>query len=546
MALSKLKVFLSYSGKDKHIWNPFKRLIEQGYQCKVIWGEDEAVHFASPEAMMEEMVRKSDVEIFLLTDQRDGVFEEMRLWYAYNLGQFKNCMLLKDPAIPHDLVQEKVGFNPSYTRLNSQDPWSNLDTALLAVHKFIMRNGLLNDKLPLWRRRFNKILHFYSWKIDDDKIPVQLIERLFEKIASLKKYEDPELWNFRINWHIYSPNMDSYSNKINCMDLLESILQTGASRHECEYIFNAIDRAITANTEPPRKLSGTLLFSGCSISTRTSAQEKLGNHPYEKRDGFTRKRVQHSERVPDRPEALLLPKPILSYDKNFETFTSSQKLILSSVSKICKYVLSSTVEITVSHSMCMKKENGHDFLIMACTATRTDKGSLAAIAEIPVVTLENGTHVWYGQPYKKPTSEYLPHWIYHTKNGKDKVDKNVIIHFHPDEMVDMYRRIYDLEIPDVTLIDFIQNVELCFRGMGIDFHVFHDFRDISSRDPEFGIFMKNHIEDDRGDFSVIWKPNHGIWVFMKEPLCSDEYLIKRLLDLDSICHRACRMGYPER
>jgi hypothetical protein len=533
----KLQIFISYSGKRRDVWEPLVQLIEKMYQCEIIWGQDEAAKYQDPDSLMEDMVKRSDVAIFLLTNDSEGICRELKLWYRHNSNQFVNALLLKDPLVFPKNIKAQTGFNAPYISLSSDNPWADIHYVFPAINELI-KQGLLSAKRPSWLRSYNKIIHKYNWKVSPESVPLNRIKSLFKVISENARYGDPEKWSFRINWHIGSPELDSYSDSNNCLSLLEALLQTAAIREEYEFIFGAIERVVANNLEPPRKLSGNIIFSGCSISTLKEAQDILGNHPYEKDTGFSRKRAKHAEQVPDQPEALLLPKEKLTYNDNYQSFVDSQRLILKAVSNICKYVLCSTVEVTASHSFLLSEDGSDGSLAMSCTATRTNKESLSAISEVPVVIEENGKLVWFGQLYKKPSSEYRPHWIYHNRNGSKRVRKNLLLHFHPSDLVDTYRKVHEGKSVYTKREEFIDETSCFFIGRKVDFHVYQDYERFSSRDPEFGVFMRDNIEDDTRDYSVIWKPNHGLWVFLDDRNCSDETLVEILLTLDKFSRKA--------
>ena len=543
----RLRIFISYTAKGKAVWEPLVELIKKLYQCEIIWGQDEVVKYQDPGSMMEDMVKKGDIALFLLTNDSAGVCQEMKLWYEHNSNKFINALLLKDPSVPYETVKERTGFSPTYKDLSSDNPWGYIHLVFPALEEFI-KKGLVTANIPAWEREYNAILREYSWRVKSGAVPLNRIKKSFRGISGKSKYGNPEKWSFRINWHANLPDLDSYSKNINCLDLLKALLQTDATREEYEFIFGAIDRVVESSVEPPRKLSGNILFSGCSITTLKESQLLLGDFPFEKDTGVTRRRAKHAEQVPEKPEALLLPRNLLTYKDNYDRFVASQLLILNAVSKICKYVVCSTVEVTVSHSFLLSTEDGSDdsgVLAMSCTATRTNKESLAAISEVPVVIEENGNVVWFGQFYKKPSSEYMPHWLYHNRNRTSRVRKNLILHFHPIELVDAYRKAADDyrkvhrgEGIHMVSEEFINAITLIFRGSNVDFHVYEDYGRYSSRDAEFGTFMQENIGDDDGTYSVIWKPNHGLWVFLDDRNCSDSTLVDTLLALDTISRRA--------
>jgi len=305
---------------------------------------------------------------------------------------------------------------------------------------------------------------------------------------------------------------------------------------EYELVFHALERAVENNPEPPRKLAASILFSGCSVSTLDGLKDIRGNYPYEKNTGFERKRARYAEQVPDWPDSLLLPKSILIQDDNYDRFLASQRLILNAVSKVCKYVQCSTVEVTASHSFVISegRQSGDSCLAMSCTATRTNKDSLAAISEIPIIVEADKRMTWYGQPHKKPTSEYQPHWLYHTRNRPNRVSLNLIVHFHPVALLDAFRKVHEPNDMEISEDTFIKEVNRFFHVKDIDFHVYREFKKHSSRSDDFGLFMRDTVTDRQQEFSVIWKPNHGVWVFLDDRACSNSKLVETFLTLDTL------------
>jgi hypothetical protein len=182
---------------------------------------------------------------------------------------------------------------------------------------------------------------------------------------------------------------------------------------------------------------------------------------------------------------------------------------------------------------------------MSCTATRTNKESLAAISEVPVIIEKGKETIWYGQPHKKPTSEYLPHWIYHNRNPTERVTKNLIVHFHPVALLNTFRKVHEREGTEMSENTFIKGVERFFGKREIDFHVFTNYEADSSRHRNFGVFMRDSIKDDPIEYSVIWKPNHGIWVFLDDQNSTDDNLVETFLSLDCIAQEAARNVCPE-
>ena len=537
----RLKVFFSHSGKGQHVWEPLAKFIEKFYSCKIIWEQDEAPKYHNPEDMMEQMVQRSDVVIFLMTHAADGVFHEMKLWHKYNGGSFENALVLRDHSVSRDIVRNKTGFEVVDIGFKSHAPWSDIHYILPAID-LLLKRGSQNEKLPSWMRTQNKILDEYSWKVKNVNVPVNRTRTLFQRMAANPRYRDPEKWSFRINWHTGAPEVDSYSNEITSLDLFEALLQTNAAREEYELIFDALARAMHDNVEPPRKLAAAILFSGCLVSTLERLKDICGNHPYE-RIGFAPKRALYAEQVPDKPESLLLPKHILIQSDNCERFLDSQRLILNAVSKVCKYIQCSTVEVTASHSFVIDDSADSQtskLLAMSCTATRTNKESLAAISEVPVIREVDERIVWHGQLHKKPTSEYQAHWLYHKKNQPDRVARNLVVHFHPVALLDAFAKVNEPGGIGIRESQFIQEVERFFEVRNIDFHTYGEYEEKSSRSDSFGLFMRDTLQDLSKEYSVIWKPNHGIWVFFDDRNCSDTKLVETFLALDGFSRDAAR------
>jgi hypothetical protein len=534
----KLKIFVSYSESEKGqvIWNTFVQYLEKSYDCEIIWGKKFPANDQIPDTMMEDMVKRSDIAIFLITNYSEGIYHEMKLWYKYHSNRFINAFILKDPEVSPTVLEERVGFKTTYHKFSSGNPWADVPFAFPELNRFIKR-ALQTTEAPSWQRKYREIMFEYSWKLKTENIPLDMIQELFKSISESPTYKDPKQWVFRINWN--TAELDSYSDKTTCLSLFEALLQTEARRGEYELIFEAIKRVMKSNSEPPKKLSGNIIFASCSISTLKEIQAILGDKPYEKNRGFSRSRDE--ETLPDLPQSLLLPKNILTQNDNYENFLDSQRLVLNTASKICKYVLCSTVEITVSHSFFLSTAGDSDspgLLAMSCTATRINKDSLSAISEVPVVIEDNQNLIWFGQPYKRPTSEYLPHWTYHSRNNKSGVTKNLILHFHPLELVDIFSKVLDSKDSQMGKDEFLNEVSYFFEKEKIDFHIFNNYKEHSSRNQEFGIFMKERVKDDLGDYSVIWKPNHGIWVFLDGKKCSDKELVEILLNLNKISQDA--------
>lgn len=548
-----LKVFLSYCSKHSDLRDALKQLIPTMWLSEVITDQNHGQNYSTASDLMEEMVKQCDVAIFLLTDENaEGFFFELGAWLRLHSGVMQNAIVFKDREVRSDIIQAKTGFNPAHIPFSVDAPLSDIHIMIPAIES-LLRKGFTTSRRPAWQLAFYNLRRNFNWKISDNKVPMDQIESVLRLISNKAKYKDPTEWWFRLSWHTESSDIDSYSRKINCLKLLEALLGTEARQDEYEFIFKAIKRLVESgqNEPPPRRLLGRILFSGCSIATVQELQHMLGNHPYEKNIDFIESRLHHSENVPQSPESLLPPKELLAANNNFEMFLKSQELILKSVSEICKYVDCSTIEITASHSFVMSSaDNGRESLLaMSCTATRTNKDTLSAISEVPLVMAgrpetiaDTEALIWYGQPYKRPTSEFGSHWLYHCRSAPGRVQKNLLLHFHPIELVDIYRRVFDGHKDGrfrTTVEELVEYIPMFFKGRGIDFHIDLDYKEHSSRAPEFAMFMRSQIHDNGGaDYAVIWKPNHGFWVFMDDRDYSDEKLINTLIALDEISREA--------
>lgn len=546
-----LKVFLSYCSKHSNLRDALKQLIPTLGPYDVISDQNHGQNYSSASDLMQDMVEKCDVAVFLLTDENaEGFFFELKSWLERHSGM-QNAIILKDRKVSSDIIKAKTDFDPAHTPFSVDAPLSDIHIIIPALQN-LFRDGLAKSRLSPWQLALYNLRRHFNSKISDNKVPLDLIESVLRLISTKAKYKDPTEWQFRLSWHTESSDIDSYSRKINCLKLLEALLETEARQDEYEFIFKAIKRLVESgqNEPPPRRLLGSILFSGCSIATLQELQHTLGNHPYEKNADFIERRLHHSEKVPQSPKSLLPPKDLLTANDNFEKFLESQRLILNALSEICKYVDCSTIEITASHSFVMSSaDHEHEpLLAMACTATRTNKDTLSAISEVPLVMAESTAAVdntkaliWYGQPYKRPTSEFGSHWLYHSRSAPRRVQKNLLLHFHPIELVDIYRRVFDGNKDgrfSTTVEELVNYIPVLFKGREIDFHVDFDYKEHSSRSREFAMFMRSRIHDNGAAYSVIWKPNHGFWIFLDDRDHSDEKLINILIALDEISREA--------
>ena len=379
-----LKVFLSYCSKDFTLRDAFKQLILTRGPCEVISDQDQGHHYSTAPDLMENMVRQCDVAIFLLTDENaEGFFFELRTWLKLHSGELGDAIIFKDSKVRSDIIFEKTGFKPAHIPFSADARLSDIHVILPALEN-VLKKGFAKSRLPAWRLALHDLSRHFTWKISANKVPMDQIESVLRLISNKAKYKDPAEWSFRISWHTESSNIDSYSEKITCLKLLEALLETEARHDEYEFIFKAIKRLVESGKDepPPQRLLGSILFYGCSIATLQELQRTLGNHPYEKNADFLGRRLHHSEDVPQSRESLLLPKELLTAENNFETFLESQRLVLNAVSEVCKYVDCSTIEITASHSFLMSNPTAErePLLAMACTATRTNKDTLSAIS----------------------------------------------------------------------------------------------------------------------------------------------------------------------
>jgi ribulose-5-phosphate 4-epimerase/fuculose-1-phosphate aldolase len=371
--------------------------------------------------------------------------------------------------------------------------------------------------------------------IEERRIPLQAVLQLFKDICAKPSYVDPRAWAFRLNWPRDASGIDGYSDETNCIELLSALLppRSSAMGHEVGEIFSAIRRVFEASELPPKKLSGRVVFSGVSMQTMREVQLTLGNHAYETPHGLG----DTNEELPDilaaAPRALLLPREVLAHAHNYDRLVQAQVLILQSASLVCRYVLCSTFQVSISFGMTFEDpDDDRPFPAMACTAAGTDKEQLAAFADVPVVIQRHSPQVdWYGQPYRKPTSEHRSHWSYHQRALQDGVVRNLIVHFHPVELIEFYREAGPLWEPRIT-----KEVCAAFNAEDIDLAVDDKYLERSARDASFGEFMfyvAKQRNEENGTLAV-WKPNHGVWLLGT----GADHLVSNLLKVQRAARRA--------
>jgi len=367
-----------------------------------------------------------------------------------------------------------------------------------------------------------------AWLKDQDLgLPVATATQWIEELYSRSTYKD---WKFRINWPVArtSPRVDAFSNAVDCSGLFNSLLspELGVSRQEFLSVLGALQRATTTDV-PPRKLSGEMLFEEVSKKVLDGVQRALGSTPYE----TSKDRHKAGSDELGEPVGLL---PIASFSGDAEAlsmFVDTQARIAKTASHVCKSVQCSTYQISISQALHWPDRSGGLRLWMACTARNTSKENLATGAEIPLMTVgEKGRMVWYGQPGRKPTSEYQSHWRYHDLSFARGTRRTLIVHFHPTSLLAAYEKLcvqHDFAIPG----DLWSVAVDCAASREVFLRVFRDYRDIGARDKRFGAFMDEASrEADKANKSVVlvWKPDHGLWLITGGDCTADD--IRPLLD----------------
>jgi hypothetical protein len=531
-----LKLFISYTGKGIDVWRPLERYLTKMYGCKILWGKDEFGKYKNVNGMMEAMVKESHIAIFLLTHESWGIREELKLWYQYNGNKFENALLFIDKNIEYKKVWEYVGTELPFGHLDSENPWENVDSIIPNIHRLILTSIRLAEP---WMESYSQIVKEFAFIVIERNIRLDNVLNFFNKICSKREYRDPKMWLFRLNWPRGPSGIDSYSDEINCLTLLSALLHpdSPATSYEIEEIFKSLQDVFIKNDRPPRKLSGRIVFADSATRTLHHVQSIIGSHPYEKLTKVVRPRPLLPNIIPDDPSGLFLPKDVIYY--NYETFRNMQTKILQVAGQVCKYVLCSTFQISISYATFMYAEGDkdHGFLVMACTAAGADKEQLSAIADIPILVSESNTRVvWYGQMYKKPTSEHRSHWAYHDRAAKKNIDKNLIIHFHPVDLLELYELI---SCDKLSENEIYKEVEMTFTGKRIDFQIDKNYQKHSAREESFGEFMfemARKKSSQKKRLNVIWKPNHGIWLLTN----SSQEIVQDLLEIQDASCRAKR------
>lgn len=537
-----LQVFISYTGPGKDVWDPLVQYLIKRYDCEFNWAVKDAWKYNEKKRMMEELVRKSHIALFLFTHPSEGITFELELWHTTH-GNFKNAILFMDPNVNRKEIEDRLQCEmPPSMHLNRKNPWDNIHNIFPAIHGLFTHPSELK---PEWRIKFNRIIQENQLKINEQNFPILQIESFLNDLCLSDKYEK---WKFRINWPKEATLMDSYSDEIDCLDLLEALLDINISvaGHEVKEIFDALQRLVkgTKGVETPsRKLAGSILFDGVSTQTQRGVKSKIGSHPYEKTQD-----IEQREELPkiifDEPSGLLIPHEILCYSDNYKRFVDAQLKILTVAGKVCRFILCSTFQISISYSTFMRRPKGNKgekFIAMCCSAAGTNKEQLGAISDIPVLLYESKNEIkWFGQRHKKPTSEHISHWKYHECTIPKGINKNLIVHFHPVELLDLY----DLARKGVELEEkeFIQGAVGAFKARGLDVEVFEDFRKYSARSEFFGKFMVDVVQSGKRKQIkniVIWKPNHGVWL-LSDNSQSDAEMVEVLLKIEEASNLAAK------
>lgn len=372
------------------------------------------------------------------------------------------------------------------------------------------------------------------------------VQRLVHILDDCDGYHN---WRFRINWpHAdvqTDMRVDAYSNEINWGQLLGALLSCPDSvgKRDVASVFSALEKVVTKGGPPPRKLSATILFSGTSEAALDHAQRFLGSHPYE------RPKVRDTKpkaEIPESPEELLISREFMGHPTVFDDYQSAQKRIALTASAICKYVLCSTYQVSISQGFRLKiTPRGRARLAVACTAANTNKEILGAVADIPVLTQkQNGDIVWYGQPGRRPTSEHASHWEYHQTAFRNKWTTNLIIHFHPVGLLELWNKLRSRPDPKSRSSAWTKAQAIAKRE-GYSLCVFRKHESISARDTSFGRFLADAVGKSlkvKSPVALVWKPNHGVWL-MCDSSVDEASMQQMLLSVEGLCdHLASELG----
>jgi len=341
-------------------------------------------------------------------------------------------------------------------------------------------------------------------------------------------------WRFRINWPLadYGNRLwiDAYSREVHWRRLLGALVAATQNVSEIGSVFGAMKRAVEANWVPPRKLSGAILFRETSRATLESVQRQLGSRPYEKRK---RKDVVEEDDLENCRKHVLIPFKYIADVKSHDLYNDTQGRIARTASLVCKNVLCSTYQISISHAMCLRGERGRSLLAMACTARNTNKESLAVVSEIPVVIINGSKIEWYGQPGMLPTTEFRSHWAYH-RAVRSRAYRDAIVHFHPIELLEWFERLTGrMQAPAGQQL---RGLERIAADNGVMLRIFDQYDSIPARDPRFGEYMAEvaaSLSGKKVPVVTIWKPNHGVWLSCSGKI-EDQPLRDALIRIDQL------------
>jgi hypothetical protein len=189
---------------------------------------------------------------------------------------------------------------------------------------------------------------------------------------------------------------------------------------------------------------------------------------------------------------------------------------------------------------CPKGSKDGKFIAMCCTAAGTNKEQLGAISDIPVLLCKGENKIkWFGQRHKEPTSEHISHWKYHEGIISKGINKNLIVHFHPVELLELY----DLARKGtVKEKEFLTGTEAAFKAQGLDVEVFEEYPKYSARSEFFGKFMVDIVQNRKRkqiENIVVWKPNHGVWLLLDNSQ-SDAAVVEVLLKIEEASNLAAK------